>query len=72
MDAGDHSAAGEAAYMKTAVDILEADPMVFRYSWFTGRWANPAGISLLGSASGTLTPLGTQYITTPATTVCGQ
>jgi hypothetical protein len=57
--------------MKTAVDILEKDPMVFRYAWFTGRWANPSGISLLGSASGALTELGTLYTTLPAPGVCG-
>jgi hypothetical protein len=71
MDAGDHTSAGEMAYMKTAVDILEKDPTVFRYSWFTGRWPNPTGISLLGSASGTLTDVGNQYLTLPATNVCG-
>jgi hypothetical protein len=71
MDAGDHSVAGEEAYMKTALQILENDPMVFRYSWFTGRWTNPAGISLL-AGDGMLTELGTQYVTTPATSTCGQ
>jgi hypothetical protein len=71
MDAGDHSAAGEATYMKTAVDILEKDPTVFRYSWFTGRWPDPSGISLFGSASGALTDLGNTYLTLPATNVCG-
>jgi Glycosyl hydrolase catalytic core len=70
MDAGDHSEAGELAYMKTAVAILEADPMIFRYSWFTGRWPNPAGVSLLG-ASGQLTALGDQYMTLPGASVCG-
>jgi hypothetical protein len=72
MDAGDHSAAGEAAYMKTAIDILEKDPTVFRYSWFTGRWPAMPGINLLGAGSGTLTDLGTQYITLPASSTCGQ
>jgi hypothetical protein len=71
MDAGDHSAAGEQAYMKTALDILENDPAIFRYSWFTGRFTNPSGISLL-AGDGQLTDLGTQYVTTPATNVCGQ
>jgi hypothetical protein len=71
MDAGDHSVAGEEAYMKTALQILENDPMIFRYSWFTGRWTNPAGVSLL-AGDGQLTELGNQYITTPATGVCGQ
>ena len=56
MDAGDHSAAGEQTYMKAALPILENDPTVFRYSWFTGRWTNPAGISLL-AGDGQLTDL---------------
>jgi hypothetical protein len=71
MDAGDHSAAGEQTYMKTAVDILENDPMVFRYAWFTGRWPNPSGVSLLGAASGQLTDLGNLYMSLPATSTCG-
>jgi hypothetical protein len=70
MDSGDQSTAGEAAYMKTAVDILEKDPMVFRYAWFTGRWTNPSGISLL-AGDGTLTDVGNQYMTLPATDTCG-
>jgi hypothetical protein len=72
MDAGDHTPAGEQAYMRTAVDILEKDPMVARYAWFTGRWTNPSGISLLNSASGSLTDLGNLYTSLPATAVCGQ
>ena len=71
MDAGDHSVAGEETYMKTALQILENDPMIFRYSWFTGRWTNPAGISLL-AGDGQLTELGNQYVSTPATATCGQ
>ena len=58
--------------MKTALQILEADPTVFRYSWFTGRWPNVPGISLLGGASGSLTDLGNLYMTLPASSVCGQ
>jgi hypothetical protein len=71
MDAGDHSAAGEQTYMQAALQILENDPTIFRYSWFTGRWTNPSGISLL-AGDGQLTPLGNYYVTTPATGVCGQ
>jgi Glycosyl hydrolase catalytic core len=71
MDAGDHSAAGEQAYMKTAVDILEKDPMIFRYAWFTGRFANPSGVSLLGAGAGQLTDLGNLYMTLPASGTCG-
>ncbi|HVZ75069.1 MAG TPA: glycoside hydrolase family protein [Polyangia bacterium] len=72
MDQGDHSAAGELTYMKTAVDILENDPMIFRYSWFTGRWPDQPGINLLGASSGTLTDLGNQYMSLPASNTCGQ
>ena len=72
MDAGDHTAAGEQTYMKTALQILENDPTIFRYSWFTGRWTDPSvDISLLGG-DGQLTDLGNLYVTTPATSVCGQ
>jgi hypothetical protein len=71
MDAGDHSAAGEQTYMKTALQILENDPMIFRYSWFTGRWTNPSGVSLL-AGDGQLTDLGNLYVSTPASGVCGQ
>jgi hypothetical protein len=70
MDAGDHSVAGEEAYMKQAVPILENDPTIFRYSWFTGRWPTLAGVSLLG-ASGQVTELGNLYMTLPGTNVCG-
>jgi Glycosyl hydrolase catalytic core len=55
----------ELAYMKDAVAALEADPMVFRYAWFTGRSSGSPPISVLGSGSGTLTPLGQQYATLP-------
>jgi hypothetical protein len=44
--------------------------MIFRYSWFTGRWPNPSGVSLLGG-EGQLTDLGNLYVTSPATSVCG-
>jgi hypothetical protein len=70
MDDGDHSAAGEQTYMKTALDILENDPTIFRYSWFTGRFPDPSGINLLGG-DGQLTDLGNLYVTSPATGVCG-
>ena len=56
--------ANEESYMKQAVAALEADPMVFRYSWFTGRDTGSPAINLLGS-SGTLTALGQEYITAP-------
>lgn len=57
--------ADELAYMKDAVTALEADPMVFRYAWFTGRHTPSPAINVLGTASGTLTPLGQQYLSLP-------
>lgn len=50
-------------YMIQAVDYLENDPDVFRYSWFIGRWngiQNYPHIELLG-AKGELTVLGEYY-----------
>jgi hypothetical protein len=55
----------ELSYMKDAVAALEADPMVFRYSWFTGRSTGSPPISVLGADGGVLTPLGEQYVTLP-------
>jgi hypothetical protein len=57
--------AKEEAYMKDAVAFLEGDPMVFRYAWFTGRFAQQPAIDLLGG-SGVLTPLGKQYVSLPS------
>lgn len=58
--------AKEQQYMRDAVAVLEADPMVFRYAWFTGRFPSTEAIDLLASSSGTLTPLGRQYVTLPS------
>jgi hypothetical protein len=57
--------AGELAYMQEAVAALEADPMVFRYAWFTGRWPQDPPVNLLTATSGQLTPLGQKYVTLP-------
>ena len=57
--------AAELAYLKDAVAALEADPMVFRYAWFTGRSTNSPPISLLG-ATGKLTALGAAYAAQPS------
>jgi len=57
--------AGELAYMREAVAVLEADPMVFRYAWFSGRFASQPVVNLLAPTSGQLTPLGQQYVTLP-------
>jgi len=56
--------ANEQAYMKEAIATLEADPMVFRYAWFTGRDTSADAIDLLGG-SGALTALGQQYVSAP-------
>lgn len=64
LDQADKSVAVQRAYMNTALDILEKDPAVFRYAWFTGRDAGVPSIRLLG-ASGQLTELGQQYIAFP-------
>jgi hypothetical protein len=57
--------ADELTYMQDAVAALEADPMVFRYAWFTGRSTGSPPISLLATTSGQLTPLGQKYVTLP-------
>jgi len=57
--------AGELAYMREAVAALEADPMVFRYAWFSGRFTSQPVVNLLAPTSGQLTPLGQQYVTLP-------
>jgi hypothetical protein len=51
--------------MQTALQVLEADPMVFRYSWFTGRFSQQPSINLLGAGSGSLTALGQHYVALP-------
>jgi O-glycosyl hydrolase len=56
------TAANEQTYMTQAVEALEADPIIFRYSWFTGRDTGSPAVNLLGAASGSLTPLGQAYI----------
>jgi hypothetical protein len=46
-----------------ALDYLESEPMVFRYSWFTGnRTTSSPYISLFDSQSGKLTELGQLYV----------
>jgi hypothetical protein len=57
--------AQEEQYIQDAVAVLEADPMVFRYAWFTGRFTKEPAVDLLGAASGILTPLGQEYISLP-------
>jgi hypothetical protein len=50
---------------RQAVAALEADPMAFRYAWFTGRFPSSPPVNLLAPTSGQLTPLGQRYVTLP-------
>jgi len=52
------------AYMKAALQILENDPMIFRYAWFTGRTSDNPVVNIFGG-NGQLTDLGKQYIAQP-------
>jgi len=65
LDSDKLSVDAEAEYMRDAVSLLEADPMVFRYAWFTGRFDEHHEVDLLG-ASGQTTSLGKQYVSLPA------
>jgi hypothetical protein len=56
----------EAAYLPDALNVLENDPIVFRYSWFTGRFPSQPAINLLDAADGVLTPLGQAYAAYPS------
>ena len=58
----DVTAADELAFMQEALPILEADPRIFRYAWFTGRSSSQPSLDLLAADSGVLTPLGQQYV----------
>lgn len=52
-------------YMTAAVNYLENEPAVARYSWFSARNNEIPNINLLGS-SGQLTELGQLYVSLPA------
>lgn len=63
------------AYMKDALTALENDTMVFRYAWFIGRTSAIDSYpyqSVFGAAPGTLTALGSQYVSHPAGTTVGR
>eukprot|EP00931_Biecheleriopsis_adriatica_P047651 TRINITY_DN27485_c0_g1_i1.p1 TRINITY_DN27485_c0_g1~~TRINITY_DN27485_c0_g1_i1.p1 ORF type:complete len:2283 (-),score=523.16 TRINITY_DN27485_c0_g1_i1:218-7066(-) len=63
------SAQGQMAYMKEAIPLLEADPDVLMYAWFSyfkDQWAHPIVDGENGDAgiifpNGSLTPLGKIY-----------
>ena len=63
----DHSAitaAVQQKYLTDAVNYLENDPAIFRYSWFSGRNNEIPNINLLGN-DGQLTALGQLYVSQP-------
>ncbi|MFT3765930.1 MAG: glycoside hydrolase family protein [Minicystis sp.] len=64
LDASDTSEPAQETYMKAALAILEADPRVVRYAWFTGRSDGNPTVDLLGE-DGQLTPLGQTYVNYP-------
>jgi Glycosyl hydrolase catalytic core len=64
LDGSDTTEPTQESYMQTALAILEADPRVYRYAWFTGRSTSSPAVDLLG-ADGTLTPLGQIYVSYP-------
>ncbi len=66
LDDANITPAKEHQYMLEAVAVLEADPMVFRYAWFSGRYPALSTIDLLAPSSGVLSPLGRQYVTLPS------
>ena len=51
-------------YLTDAVNYLENDPAIFRYSWFSGRSNEIPNVNLLG-ADGQLTALGQLYVGQP-------
>lgn len=64
---GDTSAAGQEQYLREAVPILEADPDVYRYAWFSGA---PIPEAQLLTDQGELTPLGYVYVQLPHNDSC--
>jgi hypothetical protein len=50
------------SYMMGAIDYLESDTMVFRYSWFNGRSGGYPYLDLYKSQGGQLTDLGNLYV----------
>jgi len=64
MPANQITLARQQKYMLDAVNYLEKEPAIFRYSWFSGRNNEIPNINLLGN-SGQLTALGQQYVSLP-------
>lgn len=64
---GDTSVAGQEAYMRAAIPVLEADPDVFRYAWFS---AGPIPEARLLNDDGSPTELGWIYASLPHNSAC--
>jgi hypothetical protein len=62
LDAADTSEPAQQQYMRDAVPILEADPQVFRYSWFIGRSSTAGTPYALLADPGQLSTLGETYV----------
>lgn len=59
---GDTSVQGQEAYMREAIPMLESDPQIGRYAWFSG---DPLPNARLINGDGSLTPLGEVYAGLP-------
>lgn len=59
------SVAKQKAQMQDMVATCETRSDVFRYAWFTGRWANDTHYTSLLGANGQLTELGQYYLSLP-------
>jgi hypothetical protein len=64
---GDTSLAGQEKYMREAIPVLEADPHVYRYAWFSG---DPIPQARLLEDNGELTSLGQVYVGLPRDPTC--
>ncbi|XYI04172.1 glycosyl hydrolase [Sorangium sp. So ce1128] len=68
-DGADRSPEAQAAYMREAVPLVESNPHIFRYAWFSGRTEALPNADLLG-ASGELTALGELHVSLARTARC--
>ncbi|MES2740512.1 MAG: glycosyl hydrolase [Pseudomonadota bacterium] len=64
----DITLAKQKAYMTDAVKYLESQPIIARYSWFSGRNNEIPFINLLEPQSGVLSELGRLYVSLPGGT----
>ncbi|MFV8749560.1 glycoside hydrolase family protein [Nannocystaceae bacterium ST9] len=59
------------AFLEDAVDYLENDPRIERYSWFSGRFESIPYVDLL-AGDGELTPLGQAYVNAATNPDCAE